>query len=288
MKRVSVYILFLILIVISGCATLNKDAIFSLQRVPFEKPVIKPACELYNLRIDIIRQKTTEAVNDSTQKETDMPYHRIGFDLTGGLFYDANKNLSLNVLKLFNINETSDFEINYEEPGIIFTKKIKYIKKGSEFRIENNDLLKTKEIFKIAFSDSVINVKKKFAFNFKIIKTSDKLMYKQFLKNKTIHKSSDGYYIKNLLFRETFKCIDNQINLDDDYVLNYNRDVVEIYENGFLGKLLKYFMIRSNNEVYFYDKSYMGLRVFKNGNKITVEKNGRFICTYKNLTKAEN
>ena len=109
MKKIGCFVIFCIIGFLSTCATLNKSTINSLHREKLIGPFLQPDFELYDLRIDLIRNTTTEEVNDSTETEKEMPYHRLGFNLGNGLYYDLNENLCLRLTDLFNIDDLSDF-----------------------------------------------------------------------------------------------------------------------------------------------------------------------------------
>lgn len=60
----------------------------------FEPLQLQHKEDLLQLRFDLIRQTTTERINDSLSEMQDVPCHRIGFYLGNGLYYDLDHNLS--------------------------------------------------------------------------------------------------------------------------------------------------------------------------------------------------
>ena len=106
------YIFIILILLALGCSTTsNISEIKELSKTRFDSLSIQPDVELYDLRIDIIRQTTQNRVNDSTTLNEVVPYNFLGFNLGNGLFYDLNDNLSLRIDYLLNVDTKNDFEI---------------------------------------------------------------------------------------------------------------------------------------------------------------------------------
>ncbi len=110
------YLPFILLTILwMKCAKLDIHDIHHSKSVSFDGMLLKPDHEPNDLRIDVVRQKTTsnstDAEGHTTISESNVDYHPMGFDLSNGLFYDLHGNLSLRIDKLLNVKEGSAFEI---------------------------------------------------------------------------------------------------------------------------------------------------------------------------------
>ncbi len=70
----------------------------------------EPAFDIYEQRIDVIRQRESFALDDQCVTE-DIPYHPVGIDLGNGLFFDLNCNLSLLINKLPWVENEHEFSV---------------------------------------------------------------------------------------------------------------------------------------------------------------------------------
>jgi hypothetical protein len=126
------FIIFFIILLLAGCATHATHNVANIpaesEQISLEPLQVEIDYEAYLLRIDLIRQTTTEEYtttdwegNTVTQtEEVDVPYHYLGVDLGNGLFLDAHNNLSFNILKLLGIDREDDFRI--VRGGIVWEK----------------------------------------------------------------------------------------------------------------------------------------------------------------------
>ena len=70
----------------------------------------EPAFDIYEQRIDVIRQQESYSMDDQCVTE-DVPYHPVGIDLGNGLFFDLNCNLSLLINKLPWVEDENEFSV---------------------------------------------------------------------------------------------------------------------------------------------------------------------------------
>ncbi len=82
-----------------------------MQCTAFEPLQLQPMEDLLQLRIDLIRQTTTERVNDSLSETQNVPYHTLGFYLGNGLYYDLHHNLSFRIDLLLAVSPPAPFQI---------------------------------------------------------------------------------------------------------------------------------------------------------------------------------
>ncbi len=119
---------------------------FQVKELPPEEEIVafKPlklemAYDLYHIRLDIQRQTTTttttqtdsKGITRTTTQTVDVPYHYIGVDLGNGLFLDARLNLSINLVKFFELEELDYFKVTYSSSGM-FEPQTVFEKDGNQ------------------------------------------------------------------------------------------------------------------------------------------------------------
>ena len=109
------------------------ESLENQQSNDFQQSKLISDFDVFDIRIDIIRQ-TEDDVNENSATECeDVPHHPLGFNLGNGLFLDINNNLSLLVPELFGLNGIDDFEIVQENNSILGNSKTFFTKSGSDF-----------------------------------------------------------------------------------------------------------------------------------------------------------
>ena len=275
------YLFLFLLFLITGCSTLNRTIIEKTDRSGFQPLTLIPDYDIYDIRIDIIRQTNEKQVNDSTTETKNSPYHSVGFYLGNGLFIDLNDNLSLLVPKLLNINGNENFMIIQNHPGSLFDSKTTYEKIDSLFVTKNGGLIKTNAKKIIDSKDSAIFIKEGLLSKYKILKSDSSITYKAGLASTKVQKSKEGYYYKTLLGKRKYKQINHEVCIGKSYIIRNNGDMIEIIAKGlFNNEYLKYRIIKSANKIYVYDRNYRGLEITKNENEIYVKRNKRNISLY--------
>ena len=105
-------ILLLISCIFFSCSSpLNIREVKSLDQGKFEDIRLVPMPDFYELRHDIIRQQVETTIQEGITDTDDVPYHRLGFYLGNGLFFDLNDNLSFDLLALLSIDKSKNFEV---------------------------------------------------------------------------------------------------------------------------------------------------------------------------------
>ena len=273
--------LFLILLIICGCATLNKTLIENSDRSIFQPSVLIPDYDICDIRIDVIRQTNEERVNDSTTKTEKIPYHPVGFYLGNGLFLDLNDNLSFLVPKLLHISCDENFTIKQSHPGYIFKSTTTYEKTDSLFVTNNEGLIKTNTKKIIINKDSVLFVKEGLFSKYLIIKSDSSITYQSGLVNKIIHKNNEGYFYKTLVGKKEYTQIGNEIFIGKKYILRNQGDIIEIFAKSLLdSEYVKYRIIKSDYRIYVYDRNYRGLEIILTEKEINVMENTRNMNSY--------
>lgn len=273
--------LLLLLFIFFGCTTLNIATIENTERFSLQPSVLIPDYDIYDIRIDLIRQTNKKQVNDSTTKTEKVPYHSVGFYLGNGLFIDLNNNLSLLVPKLLDINNNENFIIKQNHPGFFINSTTIYERTDSLFITKNEGPVKTKAKKIIYKTDSVLFIKEGLFSKYKIIESDSSFTYQSGLINTIIYKNKTGYFYKTFLGKKEYKQMDNDIYIGNRYILRNQGDMIEIFGRGLLNKeYLKYRIIKSDNKIYVYDNNYRGLEIVKTENGINVIENTRSMDSY--------
>ena len=278
------YILTIALILSSSFATLNISEIKNLVKSEFDSLRLKPDYETNNLRIDLIRQTYTESVNDSTTETKNTPYHPLGFDIGNGLFYDLNENLCFRIDYLLGISSNSNFEI----------KKINKPEKnkGIVLYTYNNDSLTLsypprKKVFyryhRIGNPDSISYMYKN-RMKYAIIKSDTSMIYTGRKKTWNVINKLDTnqYVLDNKRKRENYRISDNDIFLENDYIVSLTNDnsTVEICKQGKRKNRILYYIVRSKDKIFIYNKKYFGRKIEYDKNSIIVYRDKTLLTKY--------
>ena len=267
--------------IMKGFSTLNETAIEKTDRLSLRPLCLIPDYDIYDIRIDLIRQMNEPGINDSAEEAEAVPYHPVGFYLGNGLFIDLNDNLSLLVPKLFNINANENFTITYNQQGPISGLKITYKRTGNLFVTESSGLIKARKKEMIESKDSALFVKGGLLSGYEIVKSGGAITYESEFANTTIHKSKDGYYYNQLFGEKDYKQINNEVCIGKRYVIRNNGDMIEIMAKGLSNQEYPvYQIIESAHKIYVYNRYHRGLEITRQGDEISVKRNQRNIGFY--------
>lgn len=280
------YIFILLILIIIGCSTTsNISDIQNLSKIRFDSLTIQPDIELYNLRIDIIRQTTEEWVNDSTTTTNAVPYNFLGFNLGNGLFYDLNDNLSLRVDYLLNIDTKNDFEIAKIYSKSKWNRNFK--SQQGKFSIEYPDKKKMYDILQINnFKDSLsISYRNKHQYSIVTSDSLTELISTKGVLDRIHKKDKNSYYQKRKKRVDEYNLLDKVIILDDKYKIkqNENGDIIELFSIGKKGDYLRYRIIQDDKNIFIYDDKFYGKKIIKENNKFTLYYNDKIVYEYKKM-----
>lgn len=186
---------------------------------------LKPGTELLMLREDIYRETSTKEVStsDSTKKtETvDVSYHPMGFHICKGVFLDINENIFVNIAELFNLTDSSDFQITQEVSTIFGKQKYVVKKEGNEIKRIRDNLLGD-DVDKITIEEGKIKIKELglFSSTNTITESNDKLTYDKSILNwfpETITKKDDNTYNVKIGFNN------NKVSQNTPNLIEYNK-----------------------------------------------------------------
>jgi hypothetical protein len=268
-----------ILAVLSGCATLDKAALRDLDRVPFEPIALQPSFDIYEMRIDIEREKNLERTPDSSYSEEEESYQTLGFYLGNGLFYDLNRNLSLLVPDLFGVGTSDNFIIR-EFDREAFTERV-YRREPDLFNIEYVGLIRWVYRTRLESTDTTLVVNRGLLRKYTLSWTDTTLRHRGLIFSTRILPQPGGFFVPQIIFRRHFFQNGQVIDLENSYrIVNDNNSIV-IYKKAWHGGYRpKYTMIRSDYDVYIFNRRQRGYRLAYVGNELIVFQNRREIKRY--------
>jgi len=295
MKTRTIFFLIGIILIFTSCYTLNVAEIRSNDnKIPIEGLDLKMSFEVYDLRIDFLRETTTQTVsaaNGAVSSETvNVPYHYFGVYLYEGVFLDLNNNLCFNVIDLIDSTYKKNFEVGMKNKLKQNTEYIYTVKRrGNEVVCEYRNFLSNIRTF-VNFQDSGIIIKGSgLRAKEKIKVKNDRLVYStsgvfRNLSKVEIIKSKKGYKIPSFGRDLEYLQIDqNTIVLDKNAIVKNYGDRIEFVYKGIFGSSNKYILLKLKDGYIFHDKNNRGVRIKIDKNKIFVEKNGTLVRYYEIL-----
>ncbi|MEM1323954.1 MAG: hypothetical protein AAGG75_27080 [Bacteroidota bacterium] len=280
--------LLLAMIILSGCARLNKQEIQSLRSTKVSPLALQPSYHLDEFRLDVIRQTTEDCPNDGIRSESDVPYHPMGFDLGNGLFFDMNRNLSFRVDQLFDINEDEDYVIEVKRG-----RRVSYrTKKDDEVCHQRNGFLgiKSNQCSRSEQRSDALRVFQNGRFRYEIT-TDDQTMYYARRSKKPIwsitQKDKDQYNIRwrKRKRKRHYRIEENTIVLDNHYRLVHNEpdNSIAIYRIGWKQDFLLYTIKKGKNKIMVYNTSNRGFKIELYNNQMQVFDNQHLQYEFKKL-----
>lgn len=279
MTRQGIFFLALTVLLLPGCATLDKTALSELQRVPFEPLALQPSFDVYEIRLDLIREKDTPMLSDSTGTEEELSYRTLGFYLGNGLFYDLNNNLSLLVPDLFQIDPAANFTI--EEKDRRNMQEVIYRREPETFSVEYTGLFNWFKTAKLNITDTTLTFERGFLRKYSLSWTDSTLRHKGLIFSTRILPEPGGFYVPSLFFRRHFSQNGNVIDLDREYRIVEENNAILLYRRNLIGRdKLILTIVRSHSDWYIYNKRKRGLKLSFRGNELIVYENQREIKRY--------
>jgi len=234
-----------------------------------------PDYDFFDLRIDILRQQKPKDPNNMQNTNDWEEYRTVGFNLGNAMFYDLNKNISLSVLELLNVNRFGDFTIakqDYRTGKIIsrFTKNNNIYKKESY-----NLILNITNSFDMFLTDSLVIVNNGILFKSTINITKDLFTFKSGLTTYNIERQTNGWFLKALIGGTQFTLVNNSLFLEYLYTIENTGEQIFIYNGKKFKNSVPFITLeKSDNELYIYNRYYAGTKIYFETNKITIEENG--------------
>jgi hypothetical protein len=287
MKAKNVFLLLAAAFFMCSCATLNVSEIKSTEnKIAVNSLNLRMSLEVYDLRIDLQRETTTQTVGSAngvaTTQTVNVPYHPLGVYLFDGVFLDINNNLSFNVIDLVDNTYQQDFEIKLKHkfrPNSSFDYMV--TRKGNEVKREYRNFF-GRGISTVLFLDSLIAIEYPgMTNNENIIVKDDRLRYfRKGLLGKhskaEIVKTEKGFVVprfgKDTEYNQADK---NTITLGKYTIVKNHVNKVDFIYNGLFGSETVYTLLKLQDGYIFHDKKNRGIRIKVDGNKIIVEENGK-------------
>jgi hypothetical protein len=277
-------LLFLLLVsvlLVQSCATLNRTELNSVERVKPDSLVLLPMLDVFEERVDVIREKTNADQMHNEQGETVVPYHSVGFYLGNGLFYDLNGNLSLLPLKLLDLSPHKTFRVELTKARSLLNNSVvidfdghtleKRVKSGIGFAksvdIEIDDsliVLRHNRITSLSFQQNA--------------KGSYK--YEKPLGGRHIELMENGFYIKQLLGKRTFVKQKNELYLEQRIVVKQKSTMIEVYSVDWGSERLRFQIIFADDAMFIYSKRFTGYKIEFVENGVNIYENQRLKYQY--------
>jgi hypothetical protein len=288
MKIIWVSIFFLCLLIL-GCGTNIKQLIPNeTEQVAFDPFKIELGYDIYCLRIDINRQyvtstKETTDPKGNVESETVMtpkPYHYIGIYIGNGIFIDANLNISLNIMRFFNLEEKNHVVIT-AKTSQLFSPETRFEKKGNIVTIRQPGFMSMPEERRITLADKGAHFEGGFFLGEQdIIIGDDEITYDP-------HAIIRDWYLTRVIKTEHGAKIpgfwsDYEITKNEDGSVTLGKYLLMTIEGNkmiltitdFFGFSRKYTIIKSPSRMVFYKEDFTGFTVDISDTKIVEKANG--------------
>ncbi|MGL1890896.1 MAG: hypothetical protein OCD02_04680 [Spirochaetaceae bacterium] len=292
MKK-NIYVMVVLSILLFSCATLDQNYINDdNNKVEVDNLDLQMGYDIYNFKVDLIRNTTTEVStstdaqgNTSTStSQVDVPYHYLGVRFGNGIYYDYNRNLSVDLIKFYNIDENS-FNIKTKSKGF-FTPTIVYTKTEESFEHEVKSLFFGGKLKANYDKNKVVIEGAFFRPETTITILDDKIMCDPkgvfgFLSKAEITSNSSntvefpGFW-NDAVFTQTDE---NTISLGKYFFVRKVGKEVEFEYNGLFNSTTTYNFMKTENGFIFYNEFYYGVKVEKNKNKISIYSNDTKMST---------
>lgn len=273
------YLFFIVFtFLLASCATLDKAALRQLQPSPIQDLALQPAFDLYDIRLDIIRQKDA---GDSTAIEENRPYRTLGFKLGNGLFFDLNRNISLLVPEMLGLEGTENFLIEeHNRRGRIISE---YQREPEAYTVKVHALIPWTQKAQLEFSDTSLAVRRGLMGRYTLSWTDSTLQHKGFLESNTIVPVEGGFMIPKLLARRKYLQDGQTITLDNRYRVARQGNTIFISQKYLIGGWQRrHTMVRSENVTFVYDRYKRGMKITLLDDELIVEQNRRLYKKYVN------
>lgn len=282
-----IHIVPILLIFLSGCATMNIQEIVNLEHNDFDTLRLCPAVEPNGLRIDLVRKNRDVYYIDSLEYTELMPYQPLGFDLGNGIFYDLSGNLSFRVDYLLRFSSDSSFEI--EASGKKTARTIFHFDHDS---LSFNRPPKTKirqQYHRVVHGDSVFYSVKK-GRDFTVVKTETDLFYmgKKRIWNGIRGVGEGRYELYRKATKGEFSLNEHEVILSRDLMIRKNPDKkkLQIFRYRRKGPKLLLTIERSEDKIFVYDKHNAGKKIELIGNTLEISNGKKMLNRFELIKKA--
>ena len=266
-------------LLLSACATLDRNLLDDAHREMLHPAALSMDYDVYFLRIDLIRNTTTvsDPTGANTSQTAEVPYHYLGFDLGNGLFYDANQNLCLDIMRLPEFAGRKNFTFIKQYPRF-GGGTVQYTRQGNFFTRRESGLLQAK--FEATFNDTIVTVDEGFLSPKRDIEISDDLLYyKEGLFATRIKRQPYQYQLSYGLSKRAYYASGNGIHLDRDLIVRNLGNRVEV-ARAQSWRYRPFTFIKTEEGYFFFNNRSRGLRIVIDEYGISVFENKRLLYTY--------
>lgn len=277
--KIQVLCLTAFLLFTFSCSNLNMYEIKKMAKVTAEELKLKPASNYNELRIDVIRNITTYQTGRYTTVTELVPYHKLGFDMGNGLFYDLNGNLCLLIEHIFGISPYTDFSIEENiNPSNDRNNRL-YTYANDCLVMTNLNSGKEKLLYTMEKDNDTLFFNTEKGKRYTFVETDTSLIYQWKNQKPTkILEVEDGVFkINRSNAKLDYKIIDEGVVLANTYFIctSYDANSIEVYHSkkGKKGKLLMS-IVKGKESMYIYDRKARGTKVEMKDNRLLVIKPG--------------
>ena len=266
-------------LLLSACASLDRNLLDDANREMLHPASLSMDYDVYFLRIDLIRNTTTTADPSAVgaTRTENVPYHYLGFDLGNGLFYDANRNLCLDIMRLPEFAGQKNFAFTKQYPRF-GGGTVRYYRQDNLFVRQESGLLQSK--FEATFGGATVTVDEGFLSPKRDIEISpDLLYYKEGLFATRIKRQSYQYQLSQGLGKQEYYASGNNIYLDRDLIVQNLGNRIEV-ANARAWRYRPFTFIKTEEGYFFFDNRARGIRIVIDDYGISVFENRRLLYTY--------
>jgi len=274
---------WLLLIALCSCATLDKTDIRNLDRLPFEPLKLEPGMETNEIRLDLIRDTYDHTVNDTVTEVLDSPYHPLGFNLGNGLFYDLSDNLCLRVDYLLGVSERDCWVVRKSDnrrqrrPDLVYTychDSLFITYPPGRRKHYRHHLVSDREEIRVMHRNHLL---------YRVSFEGNTTSYGSRRRNwQTIRKADEDHYYLNRRRRDNYRLVDNRIYLDKRYIIEQSPDrrTLKVLTRGWVRDRVVYTLEKSRDKLYIYDRKFNGSKIEFTGNGIDIYRDRRFMARW--------
>jgi hypothetical protein len=282
MKK-SIFLLAAFVVLLSACITIESTTIKEEDKVPMDDLKLEKGYDVYHFRVDLVRSeveknKTNQEGQNNPKKKEDreyVPYHYLGVRFGNGLFYDYNKNLCVDLIEFFKLNE-NEFTVTQKSRELFGPSTI-YKRSGSSFKREVKTMLGNKTTAE--FKDSEVYIEEGLLkTDVQILLTDDEIqcnpkgVFGFLAKAKVRNNGPDsvefpGFWKDSVFTQDNV----NQISLNREFhITNAGTEIIIEYK-GLFGNSGTYRFVKIKNGFTFSDKMNNIVKVEKEGNTIRIQ-----------------
>lgn len=298
MRKFSVFFLSFSIAILASCGTLDKALVSNESlRKPLPPLSLDTGYDLYMMRVDLVRAyhnetRTVTQQNGTTSYTTTQvvsvpnAYHSIVVDFGNGVILDYNKNLCIDLVRLYNLTKAKGFKIGYKTEGFLSTK-MDCVKENDSYQITSGGTFGSAKITgTISPNEVTINSSGFFGKKAKITIDGSNITLDDggfFGGSSTIKKASPTSVVFPGFWNDsTFTMTDsNTIELDKgSFVIKHSGNKIEFIYSGFFGQTTTYTMIQTSNSTFFFNKNFQGCEIRRDGQNVIYFNNGKKLISY--------